>query len=137
MQYEQVNQKIKEALLLIEIGRTGFAEANDRATKFLIIVALLGDYLYEKDMELVKLKTLKDASFCEAISEVPSIDSTGNKIKMTVTEKKTYVNGSKSYTANREAYEELEALKTWIQGNMKIFSDAHIHYRQMARNEGN
>jgi len=133
MTYEEIKVKIDQHIKLIEIGRQGFAESNERASKFLIINAILGDYLYEIDMELVKLKTIKDAAYCDTLNDVPLIDKEGNKIKMTVTEKKTMVNGHKSFTDNREACEELEALREWIKGNMKIFQDAHVHYRQMSR----
>ena len=135
MTYDEIKQKIDEHIKLIEIGKSGFAESNERASKFLIIQAILGDYLYDVDMEIVKLKTIKDASFCQAVSEVPMVDAAGVKLKTTVTEKKTLVNGNKVYTDNREACEQMEALQNWIKGYMKIFSDAHVHYRQMARSE--
>lgn len=135
MDFNQIRQKVEEYILLIEVGRKGFAEANSRAASFLIISAILGDFLLDLETEIAKVVTLKEATYAQALSEMA--DTLDSKSKMTVTEKKKLISKNTDYSSNRQQVEEMKALQNWVVGHIRIFENAHIQYRQMSRNEGN
>jgi hypothetical protein len=122
----EVFEVVTAQLELITVTPQGLAESKDRAANFLIVQATLIEYLRQIDGELAKRSTLKEATYANKIEQ-----TTGKNI----TEKKINIATDKEYASVRESYEELEALREWVKGHIKIFENAHILYRGFSREE--
>jgi len=122
----EVFEVVTAQLELITVTPQGLAESKDRAANFLIVQASLIEYLRQIDGELAKRSTLKEATYSNKIGQ-----TTGKNI----TEKKINIATDEEYATVRESYEELEALREWVKGHIKIFENAHILYRGFSREE--
>ena len=122
----EVFEVVTVQLELITVTPQGLAESKDRAANFLIVQATLIEYLCQIDGELAKRSTLKEATYANKIGQI-----TGKNI----TEKKINIATDEEYASVRESYEELEALREWVKGHIKIFENAHILYRGFSREE--
>jgi len=124
MNQSQLRVKIAEHLELIKYTNKSSVEALERATKFLIMVALLADEKRNCEEDKARLTTIVDASFADAkdLSESKNI-----------TEKKMDAARNKGYTDFREALEDCEAKISWIKTYIDIFNNAHITYRTLAK----
>ncbi|OGM08153.1 hypothetical protein A2Z67_03905 [Candidatus Woesebacteria bacterium RBG_13_36_22] len=121
-----IEKLVEEAVELITVTPEGLALARERAAKFLVIQATLIDYLRQVDEDLAKRSTLKDATFANIISKAKGAN---------VTEKKINVAQEEEYSKIRQSYEELEAEKEWVKNFIRIFENAHLLYRSMAREQ--
>jgi len=124
MVFEKVKALVMDHLNLISVTARGMAESKERSAKFLTIQAILLTYMKEVDEDLAKLGTLKDAHYARAIR-----DSEGKN----VTEKKINVASDLEYKDIRQAYEEMEALRDWLKGHIKLFENAHILFRNISK----
>ncbi len=123
---EEIIQAVQEHLDLIAVTSQGLAESKERAAKFLLIQAVLIEYLRQVDEELVKMSTLKEATYAQRIGKTPGKN---------ITEKKINVAMDEEYSPVRESYGEWDALREWVKGHIKIFENAHILYRGFSREE--
>jgi hypothetical protein len=124
MTFAQIETLISETVELIAVNSHSLAEAKPRASRFLVVNALLSSFLKDIEEELPKLQTLEDAEYAQALS----VAGGG-----TITEKKVNVALVKSYTDVRENKEKLQALRSWILNHIKIFENAHVMFRQYSR----
>ncbi len=123
---EEVFQVVEEQINRITVTPQGLAESKERAAQFLITQAMLIEYLRQIDEELVKRSTLKEATYAQRIGK-----TTGKNI----TERKINIATDEEYSPVRESYEELDALREWVKGHIKIFENAHILYRGFSRED--
>lgn len=124
MREDQLRTKIAEHVELIKFSGSALREASDRASKFLIMIAILADQKRECEEDKAKLTTLVSATFHNALGK------SGGK---GVTEKKLEAETDTEYTTFREALEQCEAKISWIRTYIDVFNNAHLTYRQMAR----
>jgi len=124
--HDQIELKVAEHVSLIAITADGLAEGRERCAKFLVMIAILTDYLKQVDTDIAGVVTLKDAMYSQAIKGVSGKN---------VTEKKINVAENTDYTQIRQQYEEMQALHEWVKGHIKIFDHAHLMYRQAAAKE--
>jgi hypothetical protein len=122
--FEEVSEAVDGCVDLITLTPEGLAASRERASQFLYVQAMLTSYLKEIDEELAKKTTLKEATFASVVSKVDG---------KSITEKKINVAKSEEYSSVRESLEELDALREWIKGHIKIFENAHILYRGFSR----
>lgn len=121
---KSLKAKIDEHVKLIKLDAKGINEAPERATAFLVMVALLADEKRACEQDKAKLTTLSSATFSQAIYRSPSKG---------VTEKKIEAEADEAYAGVRESLEECEAKISWLRTYMEIFNNAHITYRQFAK----
>ncbi len=120
---EQLHQKIQECLELIKYSSKSLTEAPDRATKFLIMQALLVDAKRSAEEDRVKLTTLSEATYSQAVGK-----ATGG-----ITERKMEADRDQDYQGAREALGDCEAKISWLRGYNDIMNNAHIVYRNLMK----
>lgn len=123
---DEIFEVVQDQLDLITVTPEGLASSKERAARFLVVQATLIEYLKQVDEELAKRSTLKEATYANKISQV---------VGKNITEKKINIATDEEYSSVRESYEELEALREWVKGHIKIFENAHILYRGFSREE--
>ena len=124
MDTEQIEKLIDETLELVEVNAHSLADAKPRASRFLIVNALLTSFLREIEEELPKLQTLVNATYSQSIQYAEGKN---------ITEKKVAAEASVEYSHARESKEKLDALREWVKGHIKIFDHAHLMFRQYSR----
>jgi hypothetical protein len=122
--FEEVSKVINTHVDLITITPEGLAESRERAAVFLVAQALLTSYLKQVDENMAKLSALKDATFAQAIGKTEGKN---------VTEKKIKVGKDDQYRDQLLKFENMNALREWIKGHIRIFENAHILYRGFCR----
>jgi hypothetical protein len=123
---DEILEVVSEQVELIAVTPQRLIESKERAAKFLVVQAMLIEYLKQVDVELAKHSTLKDATYANKINRVEGKN---------ITEKKITIATDEEYSSVRESYEELEALREWVKGHIRIFENAHILYRGFSREE--
>lgn len=124
MTIDDIEKLVDDTVNLIAINAHSLADAKPRASRFLIVMALLTDFLKDIEEELPKLQTLVDAGYAQAISTA---------LGKNITEKKVAAEASRDYTSVREQKAKLDALRDWTKNHIKIFDHAHLMYRQYSR----
>lgn len=124
MREEDLRLKIQEHLELIKYSSRSIKDAPERATQFLIMVAVLSDEKRSCEEDMAKLSTLTSASYAQAI---------GHSTSKQVTEKKIEAEQDTNYTTMREALEICQAKISWLKTYINIFDNAHLTYRQFSR----
>ncbi|OGM09309.1 hypothetical protein A2Z67_05200 [Candidatus Woesebacteria bacterium RBG_13_36_22] len=124
--FDEVFDEVNKQLELITVTSEGLAESKERAANFLVVEAVLIEYLRQIDGELAKRSSLKDATFANKINRVAGKNITERKINIATDEE---------YASIRESFEELDALREWVKGHIKIFENAHIMYRGFSRED--
>lgn len=121
---QQVTTIINEHVDLIVVDAKSLADARERSAKFLVAQSTLSTFLKNFEDDKAKAATLTSVNYAQALNSIE-----GTKI----TEKKIQVANDKNYTDAREMQERIEEFKTWIKTHMKIFENAHLMFRQYAR----
>lgn len=124
MTLTEIETLIEETVELIAVNAHSLADAKPRASRFLVVNAILSSYLKDLEEELPKYQTVEDANYAQAIQSVEGKN---------ITEKKANVATVTDYTDARENKEKLNALRDWIKNHIKIFDHAHLMYRQYSR----
>ena len=124
MDETNLRAKIQEHLELIKYSPRAMKEASERATAFLIMVAILSDEKRNAIEDKAKLTTLRDASYAQAF---------GRSQAKQVTEKKAEAENDVTYTEMRETLEQCEAKISWLKDHIEIFTNAHVTYRQLSK----
>lgn len=124
--YLKIKEVVDSHIDLIAFDGSALNESLERATKFLIVVAVLSDFKLNCERRKAKLTTLREAFFSHAMQ---------NSQAKQVTEKKAEAESNKEYTNQREAVENLEAEISWARVTIDIFNNAHVTYRQLSKGE--
>lgn len=126
MEFEEVQALVNEHIQLIAFSKDSYKEALERATKFLVISAIVAEFKREMQEKLTKTETLRDAFYAKALSEAEGKN---------VTEKKAMVPLNPDYAKQVEVCGELEASIGWSRTMIDIFNNAHVTYRQIAKGD--
>lgn len=121
---EEIQKLVDDTVQKISVNKFSLANAKENASRFLVVNAILSNYLRDLEEEIPKVETLENAEYAQAYSQSPSKN---------VTDKKVYVNTVKTYSDAKEKKEKLEARRNWIKNYIKIFDHAHLMYRQYSR----
>ena len=124
MDEQQLRAKIDEGLELIKYTKRSLSEAPERATQFLIIVAILADAKREVEEDKAKLDTLVSTSYAQAF---------GKSSAKQVTEKKAEAENDETYSGMREWLEQCQSKISWLKTYIEVFNNAHITYRQFSK----
>jgi hypothetical protein len=124
---EQLEVLVNSHIDLIEIDNHAFAQARERAAKFLVIQAHLASHL--KVLEDVKVK----ASTIEKAQYAQSLMSQGGK---NVTENKIMAEADPRYAGSRESVELVDSEINWTKKHFEIFGNAHVMFRQISVQSG-
>ena len=127
MEFSSIQTTVASYLELIKITPTSFKEPLERATQFLLIQAVLADFIKGVEDNKAKIQTATDASYASAIAS-----AAGKGIM----EKKVDAVTNDDYTTCREVLEDFEAQISWAKTYLKIFDHAHLTYRMMAKEPG-
>lgn len=123
---EQIEEVVEKGVTEIAINAHALADAQPRAGRFLVRVAVLTDFLRTLEEDLPKHQTLVNAQYATAIN---SASGKG------ITEKKVEAEANPVYTDAVEKKAAIDAQRDWVKNHIKIFDNAHIMYRQYSRNE--
>jgi hypothetical protein len=125
---EEVRSVIETGLKIVgrDKGVSQF-EAEERASSLLIIAAELYKQKYNLENKLIKSSSIQRVSFSKSIHEAEGKN---------VTEKKVKAESDPTYIKDREESEELENDVSYLKAIIEIFQNAHIMWRQIAKNEG-
>lgn len=126
MTQSEIKQLINKTVSLIAISPEGIKEANIRCTKFLTAMAIIANYKLSLEVKKAKLITVSEALYADAIQAVSGKN---------VTEKKINVAKDVNFTTSREQLEELNAELEWLKTYQKIFENAHLVYRNQAKEQ--
>lgn len=124
MNDEQLRKVIAENLELIKYTNKSLKEAPERATQFLIMVAILADEKRSVEEDKAKLNTLVSTTYAQAM---------GRSVAKQVTEKKAEAENDETYTTMREGLEQCESKISWLRTYIEVFNNAHLAYRQFSR----
>lgn len=102
------------------------SQAEERAGKFLWAQASVAGDLTALTSQFISQKSLLDATYGKLIQA----DTSKN-----VTEKKISVEANPEYQSSRENLELLENKISYLKTMLKIFENAHVFYRQLAKGD--
>ena len=119
----QIEEIIDEHIDLITVDELAFKEAEERATKFLVVTAILNDFILYTSMDLAKANTIVSATYYQAFK-----NTTG-----TVSDREAQAEADADYTKAVEQRSQLDEIIKWARTHYKIFNDAHITYRQFSK----
>lgn len=124
---EEVRSLIGESLKNVarERGITTF-EAEERASSFLIVTAELLKYIHYLDLKGIKAESVSTATYHKSMHLTDSKN---------VTEKKAAAEADPDYIKSREEAEEYSSDIKYLKGMVDIFKDAHIMWRQIAKED--
>lgn len=119
-----LEQKIQQHLDMIKYTSQSLKEAPERASAFLIMVAILADEKRKTEQDKAKLTTIVAGSYSNALN---TAEGKG------VTEKKIAAEANDEYNECREALEDCESKISWLRTYIEIFNNAHITYRNLSK----
>lgn len=124
-----IRQYIDDCVGLLKVDNAiSEREAEMRAGRFLNVLAHITNALYIVSDSKIKDVSLKDAVYAEKLNT----DQSKN-----VTEKKANAEAHPDYAKAREAYEVSENTIAYLKAYQKIFTDAHVFFRQLAKGDYN
>jgi len=124
---EDLQTLVMKNIDLIEIDRNAFAEARERAAKFLVVQAHLASHLKELDDTKVKASTIEKAQYSQSLMSQSGKNVTENKINAEADPK---------YAASRESVELVDSEISWTKRHYEIFGNAHVMFRQISMQNG-
>jgi hypothetical protein len=124
LEYSYVAGLVDSSIDSITITPDGLANSRERAAEFLVVQAVLTTYLKQVSENLAKSAALRDATFANSIKKTEGKN---------ITEKKINVASDETLGVLEKNCSDLEALREWVKGHVKIFENAHILYRGLSR----
>ena len=126
-----MNQDIKEFIdqysKLLPVGSSiSFTEAERRAGEFLHAMARITDWKHTLSAKTVRILSIQTAVYSEQMSKGTA---------KTVTENKLTAEASPEYVEAREEVEYLQNDVSYLRAYYDIFNNAHIFYRNMAKEQ--
>lgn len=119
-----VEELVESYVELLVDDTNGTQEARERCNLFLVAMAQLTNYHRKLEDHIAKLKTLETCELHDAFNNSEGKNATAQKDAA-----KTVP----AYIQARENLEMAQAKETWIKSNLKIFENAHITFRQYAK----
>lgn len=127
MKKTDVDELINKGLALLDHKRgTSSFDLERKASELLVITASLSQVKYQLEQDLIKARSLERASMSKAVAGASGVS---------VTEKKLSAESNSIYMADREALETVEATLAYIKAMYDIFTNGHIFYRRLLREE--
>ncbi len=124
--FEELKEFISQNVDLIAYSKDSYKESVERATRFLMVIAVLAEHRMELERKRAKLTTLREVEYSRSIAVAEGKN---------VTEKKVSAEANPQYSGAREAVEELEGELSWAKTMVDVFNCAHVTYRQMAKEQ--
>lgn len=121
---EEIEKVVDRGVSEIAINAHSLADAQPRAARFLVYVAILTNYLRELEEDLPKHQTLVNAQYSTAINSA---------VGKGITEKKVEAEADPIYSDAVEKKAAVDAQRDWVKNYIKIFDNAHVMYRQFSR----
>ena len=124
MNIDELQAHVREQMKQVAFNPKSLHDPMVRCTDFLTTMAMLNDFIFTCRCDLARLQTVTEALFKDAIDHAEG---------KTVTEKKIGAAAHPEYTNAKEASERIEAMIKWAKTALDIFNNAHVTYRQTAR----
>lgn len=119
---------IEEYSKLLPVGSSlSFVELERRAGEFLTAMAKITDLKHMLVSEKIKAESLQVAVYAQEMSKGTA---------KTMTENKLLAESSETYRKAREELDQLENDISYLKAYYDIFLNAHVFYRNLAKNEG-
>lgn len=110
---------------LLPMGSSvSYAEAEKRASEFLVGMAKVTDLKHILSNEKIKLLSIQTAVYASEMSKGTA---------KTVTENKLTAEASDEYTKAREELESVDNDLSYLRSYYEIFNNAHVFYRNVAK----
>jgi hypothetical protein len=123
---EEIEGLVDEMVDKIAFSPKAVRESAERCTSFLTTCAMLADFKRSRDVDRAKAQTVVDIELRNAMDR---------SVAKQVTEKKMDAQADSKYTVARQALEEIEADISWSRTLIGVFENAHVTYRQIAKEE--
>ena len=124
MDFETIRNKINDHTLLFPDSKTKVHEAEDLASRFLLIQHLITDGIYELEMDLNEVKSISKLLFHHALSQSD---------KKNATEKKAEADADSEYRDAEKLERDLKSKIMFLKIKQSIFNDAHLICRTIMR----
>ena len=125
MHIEKLKSYLKECALLLNADNiVSEREAEVRAGRFLEAQHQIATGLHLLSKEVFKQNSLQLAKYAQLMSVDPAKN---------VTEKKANAEAHLEYIPIRERHSDLESDINFLKATLKIYADAHVFYRQLAK----
>ena len=124
MDFEEIRNKINECILLFPDSKTKVHEAEDLASRFLLIQHVITDGIYELDLDLNEIKSVSKLLFHHALSQSE---------KKNATEKKAEADADGEFREAEKLERDLKSKIAFLKIKQSIFNDAHLICRTIMR----
>lgn len=127
MTFEELQVLIDHYIDKLPSKNVKMHEAEDLAPQFLKLLNAIATVRLVLDNERIEAKSLEEVTYRDCIQRAEGKN---------VTEKKIDAVAMLEYQEGREAVERADAKIEYLKANTKIFENAHIFYRQVAKGNG-
>lgn len=125
----EIKEFIEKYTKLLPVGTSvSFTEAERRAGEFLSALAQVTDVKHMLTAEKIKLLSIQTAVYAEQMNKGTA---------KTVTENKLTAEASPEYTKAREDLESIENDISYLKAYYDLFTNGHLFYRQMCKENNN
>lgn len=124
MEFKELQKEIKEYMKLLPNHKTSHADAEDRASNFLIIQGLLCEEVLELELEYNELHAYGKMKFNEAMQYSDAKNAEGRKAQ---------AEAYPDYNDNVKIEKDIKAMIIYLKTNLSIFNDAHLFCRNIAK----
>lgn len=123
---EEIEGLVDEMVAKIAFSPKAVRESAERCTSFLTSCAMLADFKRSRDVDRARAQTVVDIELRQAMDRSSAKQ---------VTEKKMEAQSDPKYTIARQNLEEIDADISWSRTLIHVFENAHVTYRQIAKEE--
>lgn len=124
MDFDALREQINLHMTMFPDSRTKVHEAEDLASKFLLIQHLLTDGIYELELDLNEVKSVSKLLFHHALSQSE---------KKNATEKKAEADADTEYRNAEKLERDLKSKISFLKIKQSIFNDGHLICRTIMR----
>lgn len=124
---KSIKEYIEKYQKLLPLANSiSFTDAEQRASKFLDVMATITEWRHILSENKIELQSIQSVTYSNELNK-----STGK----TVTENKISVEASQEYIDAREDLEKVENDISYLKAYYDVFNNAHIFYRTMAKGD--
>ena len=124
MDFDTIRDEINRHMTLFPDSRTKVHEAEDLASKFLLVQHLITDCIYELELDQNEVRSVSKLLFHHALSQSE---------KKNATEKKAEADADSEYRETEKLDRDLKSKISFLKIKQSIFNDAHLICRTIMR----
>ena len=124
MNFIDIQKSIDDHIKLLPDSKTKVHEAEDLASKFLIIQHKITDCILELDLDMNEIRSVSKFLFHQALQDSDAKNAT---------EKKAEAEANKEYSHAEKLERDLKSKINYLKVKQSIFNDAHLVCRTIMR----